>query len=678
MGFASSCLPNERPCPAGCADVQSSVTNCGACGVACAAGQICQAGACIDPCAPGLGWCAGQCVSLLDDAGNCGACGNACAPGQACVNGACGICEQTVCMGPTGPQCVSLADSLSHCGACNNACPVGDICAGGACVLDCGTLTACDRTCVDLQSDDANCGGCGTACAAGQVCSAGVCACADELTLCGDGCIDTSMDANNCGACGHVCGDGYLCEAGSCVGPDGCTDVPVSGLSLDAIDAYQSVQIPVMEAGTAIDRGRRNADVVVGRETLFRVHVTPDAGWMPREVSARIELTDVEDPQPGQTQLYFGLLTPTGPSSDGDRDSTFNVSVPAEAIGADTRYALTLVECDSTAMAPVDPGTAAARFPTEGHEPLQARETGPLKVHIVPVGSPGPDTSEATLRVFGDRLEALYPVTEVIFTVGDPLQASATSMCSLLASVSSRRSQDSPAADVYYYGLTPGILGGQSGCSNASPSARGSKVSAGWAQGFTPDDGTTGAATMCHEIGHAHGRLHAPCNVSDPDPSYPYPNADIGVWGYDARTDALYEPTRKDMMSYCPEPRSDAWVSDYNYQAIVERVVEVSALAEVPARGVVAAAPKVPWRLLVSDSVGVHWIDEPLLVQGTPEGEAMTAVIHGDHGPMQEVEVYLQRLHDDSGREAFMLTLPEPDASWRAIEVPGLLAPQRF
>ena len=68
---------------------------------------------------------------------------------------------------------------------------------------------------------------------------------------------------------------------------------------------------------------------------------------------------------------------------------------------------------------------------------------------------------------------------------------------------------------------------------------------------------------MCHELGHSHGRLHSPCGVSDPDWNYPYPNADIGVWGHDLRTDEFYPPTRKDMMSYCPNPdRSLAWISD--------------------------------------------------------------------------------------------------------------------
>jgi hypothetical protein len=183
---------------------------------------------------------------------------------------------------------------------------------------------------------------------------------------------------------------------------------------------------------------------------------------------------------------------------------------------------------------------------------------------------------------------------------------------------------------------------------------------------------------MCHELGHAHGRFHAPCNVQDPDLRYPYPNAAIGVWGYDQRSDEFYQPTRKDMMSYCPEPRWSAWISDYTYQALLERAAQVNAQAEVPAFFAAADQVEVSWRLLVSDSAGVHWVEGAMLVQGMPEGEPIRAIVHGEHGPMQDVEVYKRDLDDGVSDDAFMLTLPEPDASWRAIEVPGLLARQEF
>ena len=82
------------------------------------------------------------------------------------------------------------------------------------------------------------------------------------------------LDAEHCGGCGQACVADGLCEAGRCVGPDGCTDTPAVGLTLRAVDVYQSVQIPIMEEGAAVTSAMRNADVIVGRKAVFRVHVS--------------------------------------------------------------------------------------------------------------------------------------------------------------------------------------------------------------------------------------------------------------------------------------------------------------------------------------------------------------------------------------------------------------------
>ncbi len=74
----------------GCeANLNTSVTSCGACGHACAAGQSCVAGACVTPCAAGQTACGGACANLQSDSNNCGACGHVCAAGGLCCNGTC-------------------------------------------------------------------------------------------------------------------------------------------------------------------------------------------------------------------------------------------------------------------------------------------------------------------------------------------------------------------------------------------------------------------------------------------------------------------------------------------------------------------------------------------------------------------------------------------------------------
>jgi len=71
--------------------LQTSNTNCGGCGRACAAGQTCAAGACISgSCGTGLTLCAaGSCRDLTSDPANCGACGRACTAGQTCYASSC-------------------------------------------------------------------------------------------------------------------------------------------------------------------------------------------------------------------------------------------------------------------------------------------------------------------------------------------------------------------------------------------------------------------------------------------------------------------------------------------------------------------------------------------------------------------------------------------------------------
>ncbi len=84
------------PCPAGqaecgnsCVDVQTSQTNCGACGKACGPVQHCEAGACVDGCATGKTQCGNACADLNFDTQNCGSCGNACPATQYCANALC-------------------------------------------------------------------------------------------------------------------------------------------------------------------------------------------------------------------------------------------------------------------------------------------------------------------------------------------------------------------------------------------------------------------------------------------------------------------------------------------------------------------------------------------------------------------------------------------------------------
>src|SRR5688500_16533470 len=81
------CRAGTSRCGNGCADFTSDSRNCGGCGQACAASQVCVNSACA--CRPGTSECKGLCVVYDSDPKNCGGCGEACDPGQFCNQRTC-------------------------------------------------------------------------------------------------------------------------------------------------------------------------------------------------------------------------------------------------------------------------------------------------------------------------------------------------------------------------------------------------------------------------------------------------------------------------------------------------------------------------------------------------------------------------------------------------------------
>ena len=138
----SQCLEACRACNAvggcltghcgahGCADLESDVFNCGACGYACDEPGPYEYGACISgrceyACFEGADYCDGICTPLLSDPNNCGACGRVCpAAAPFCSNG---LCRDENCGG------VDLLFNSSNCGFCGNVCPWQTYCAWGVC-----------------------------------------------------------------------------------------------------------------------------------------------------------------------------------------------------------------------------------------------------------------------------------------------------------------------------------------------------------------------------------------------------------------------------------------------------------------------------------------------------------------------------------------------------------------
>jgi hypothetical protein len=199
---ACVCPGGLAACGSTCVDTLSDSANCGGCGQACVDAQTCESGSCVCPsgsvlCSSGAltvvdgtvaAGAAGQaCVDTLTDVRHCGACGTACAGGQVCDQGTCECpAGQTLC----GDSCVDTETSVENCGSCGNDCGDGHLCDGGTCACPDGQ-TECGDACVDTQADAANCGGCGVACGLGQACTAGTCLSGAPGT---DGCQGLASD----------------------------------------------------------------------------------------------------------------------------------------------------------------------------------------------------------------------------------------------------------------------------------------------------------------------------------------------------------------------------------------------------------------------------------------------------------------------------------------------------
>ena len=127
-------------------------------------------------CGPGTIQCGGSCTNTNVDPKNCGACGAACKAGEVCATGKCALTcpsgQQKCGAGDGGAaRCADTNSDPQNCGACGAACKAGEVCSAGKCALSCQSgLKDCSGVCVNLQSDLSNCGACGTQCKAGQVC----------------------------------------------------------------------------------------------------------------------------------------------------------------------------------------------------------------------------------------------------------------------------------------------------------------------------------------------------------------------------------------------------------------------------------------------------------------------------------------------------------------------------
>jgi hypothetical protein len=379
----------------------------------------------------------------------------------------------------------------------------------------------------------------GMSCQNDNECSLGLCI--PFVNECGEPC----SESNDCGNDPNCCPitEATNCFWGVCVGGDQGGGGEGSGDSVD-ISAIQN------------------------RDALVRVYVAPKEEFQPRELQAVLRFDDGNEVI---RQLYI-----EGESEDNDIESTFSFDVSGARLSSRTSFHVELRETS---------GGLIQRWPRESDSEIQTTSTGTLRVVLVPVryradGSDRlPDTSAEQVEIYRSWITAMYPVDQLELTVREPMDYDGTVQTQgwgqLLQTIQSLRSQDQPGNDVYYYGLVNpntsmstycggGCVVGLSTLGDANDPV--SRVSTG--VGFS---GSGSADTLVHELGHAHGRAHAPCGLlgQSSDSGFPYDNARIGVYGYNLLSEEQKAPEGyADFMSYC----APIWVSDYTFAGLAGRM----------------------------------------------------------------------------------------------------------
>jgi hypothetical protein len=664
----ASCRQDELRCEGECRSPASDPEHCGSCGAACEPGQYCDAGQCQALCSGDLCPGAGDslvCAHLSSDPNHCGTCGQSCPPSQVCEEGACVVAcaaDEERCDG----ACTATLNDPLHCGACGKACLVSEVCRGGACTCPAGT-DACGVGCFDLQTSSEHCGACNQPCGEGASCVHGECKCdGAALTDCGGTCVNLLEDTSHCGSCGASCESFESCEEGRCFfEDDGCGGAP-RNIDLSRVALYQAVEVDLFKDGEAISPAERNAQVIQGRDAVLRGFVSLRSGSTERTISMRVVVRNE-----GQESVLFHRRTVSKSSVQDDLSSTFLVDVPAKLMGANATYSVSLVSCDPSDS---DGTLGDVRFPRgEDFAELSALKTGRVKVAFVPLIHDGrtPDTSDEALAKFVAKVMAEYPIEGVDFRVVSAIASGFSGVDFdwgrvLDETIFPKRIADQPSPDEYYYGLiqptqrvaqycnegcTAGI-----GYVTTGVSADNVPYRAAMGLGFGED---VSWSAMPHELGHNHGRDHAPCGVVADDKNYPYANAFIGSYGYDLANDALLSPQiYHDLMSYC----SPVWISDYNFSAIAERVTKVNSSAMASSFRV---GPPRSWWSILSTPSGRRW-SHPRTTEG-PLDHPLQGVVYDENlNPVAEVELGQILLSEGGG---YVLLVPPPEAGWYAVGI---------
>ncbi|HEX4513175.1 MAG TPA: hypothetical protein VH054_06550 [Polyangiaceae bacterium] len=448
---------------------------------------------------------------------------------------------------------------------------------------------------------------------------------------------DSTDDAGSPGDDGAAGSDGTT--PGNDAGNPPPTNAPLAtGITVSGVTMNQGVEVNVVKNGAA---ATHNAPIVAGRAGLVRVFVTPSSAFS-HALTGELTLTTG-----GAPKIFTASLTPASASTDASQSSTFNFIIDAASLGTDTTYLVQIKDPQGSGS-----GDTTAQYPNSGTATsLGVKSSGNVKINVYPIaftsGGGTAATGSVDVGAYQKIVMGLYPAANVTLTVESPLSYTGAvpdafdqsgAWEKLLSFLQKKRAADA-TPDVYYYGaFAPsssfanfcgsGCIAGLSGIPNG-PTNYSQKASIGLAYGGDSFDQQSTGQTMAHEVGHGHGREHSPTSqsvqgCSQPsgiDPSYPYSNGAIGVWGWDVINQKAKDPSQFfDVMGYC----ENDWISDYTYSALEAWIATDNGFDMMP-------GPAVTYRQIYVKADGTLEVGDAYPVYGPMSGEQHTVTFDDGH-----------------------------------------------
>ena len=294
--------------------------------------------------------------------------------------------------------------------------------------------------------------------------------------------------------------------------------------------------------------------LVAGKAALLKVNVVATATGAAKPV-ARLHIDNVN----GGTSTDIVLTAPTAalPSAVPDVPSfadSYTTIIPADYVKSGLRLAVQLDSAAATTLTPKVGGGVPMKFVpiainvggTVGQRPT---DLAPHLQSLFPVSTV---TTQAHATYTSSKVTT-YPATE---------DAWSDAYGKILGELADLHTLEGAASQDHYFGFVPKRTWGLAGLGYVGGSS---------AIGFDmPSAPTSVRDVASHELGHNFSLQHAACGgAGNPDPNYPYPDADLSkpgrvVWPYLADEKSFYDPrptTVHDIMSYC----GGQVFSDYNY-----------------------------------------------------------------------------------------------------------------